>query len=75
MLPKIIVVVLLLAVLGVLMTSMVYLVRDPSDKKRTLTMLKIRVALSVSLILFILLAYFMGWIHPHGLEQMQQPPR
>lgn len=65
MLPKIIVIVLLLCVLGALAYSFVFLVRDPSNKKRTLTALKIRVALSVTLVLFLLLAYFMGWIQPH----------
>lgn len=65
MLPKIIVVVLLISVVGVLMFSLSFLVRDPSEKRRTLTALKIRVSLSVTLILFLLLAYFMGWIHPH----------
>lgn len=65
MAAKIVVIILLLAVVGTLMTSMVFLVRDSSDKRRTLTGLKIRVALSVTLILFVLLAYFMGWMQPH----------
>ncbi|TJY58958.1 DUF2909 domain-containing protein [Sinimarinibacterium sp. CAU 1509] len=67
MLAKIVIVVLLLAILGALMTSMLFLVRDGSERKRTLTGLKIRVALSVTLILFLMLAYHQGWIHPHGI--------
>ncbi len=69
---KFIVIGLLLAILITLMTSMVFLVRDPSHRKRTLTGLKIRVALSVTLILFVLLSWQQGWIRPHGI--VPQPP-
>lgn len=65
MLVKGIVVVLLLAIVGTLMTSMVFLIKDPSSKRRTLTGLKVRVALSVTLILFLLVSYQMGWLRPH----------
>lgn len=65
MLVKIIIVVLLLAIVGTLMTSMVFLVKDKSESKRTLTGLKIRVALSITLVLFVLLSYYMGWLRPH----------
>ena len=65
MLPKIIIVVLLISIVATLMVSMSFLVRDASDKKRTLTALKIRVALSLTLIAFVILSYLMGWIHPH----------
>lgn len=67
MIAKTVIIALLLAVLVALMTSMVFLVRDPSNRKRTLTGLKVRVALSVTLILFVLLAWHQGWIRPHGL--------
>ena len=73
MLPKIILVVMLLSIVGVLMWSMVFLVKDESHKKRTLLLLKIRVGLSITLVLFVLLSYYMGWIHPHGL--LQAPPK
>lgn len=67
MFAKIIIVVLLVAILVALFTSMVFLVRDPSTRKRTLMGLKIRVALSITLIVFVLLSYYMGWIQPHGI--------
>ena len=70
---KVVVIVLLLAIVGTLMTSLVFLVRDPSSRRRTLTGLKIRVALSVSLILFVLLAYHQGWIRPHGIVPVPPP--
>lgn len=67
MLTKLIVIAFLIAIVTTLFTSMVFLVRDPSNKNRTLTALKIRVALSVSLVAFVVLAYYMGWMVPHGL--------
>lgn len=65
MLAKGIVIALLLAIVATLMTSMVFLVKDPSSKRRTLTGLKVRVALSITLIVFLLVSYQMGWIRPH----------
>lgn len=64
---KAIIVVLLIAVVAALLTSMIFLVRDPSTRRRTLIGLKIRVALSVTLLVFLLFSYFMGWIQPHGI--------
>ncbi|NGY05076.1 DUF2909 domain-containing protein [Solimonas terrae] len=67
MLVKTIIVVLLIAIVLTLLVSVVFLIRDPSSRQRALLGLKIRVALSITLLLFILFSYFMGWIHPHGL--------
>lgn len=67
MLAKIVIIILLIAIVATLLTSMIFLVRDPSSRRRTLTSLKIRVTLSVTLLVFVLLSYFMGWIHPHGV--------
>lgn len=67
MLAKFVIIGLLLAIVGSLMTSMVFLVRDRSDRRRTLTGLKIRVALSITLLAFVLLSWQQGWIQPHGL--------
>ncbi len=67
MLPKIVIVLLLLAIVATLMTSLTFLVRDNSDRKRTLTLLKLRVGLSITLVGFVVLSYYMGWIHPHGI--------
>lgn len=67
MFAKVIIVVLLVAILVALFTSMVFLVKDPSSRKRTLIGLKIRIALSITLLVFVLLSYYMGWIQPHGI--------
>ena len=66
MLTKIVVIVMLLTIVVTLFSSVFFLVKDDSGKKRTLMMLKIRVGLSLTLIAFVIVAYYMGWIHPHG---------
>lgn len=67
MLPTLIIVLFLLAIVIALFSGMYFLVRDPSTSRRTLHSLRWRVALQVLLIAFLLTAYFMGWIHPHGI--------
>ena len=74
MLVKIVIIVLLLAVVATLFVSATFLVKDGSDKRRVLISLKIRVALSATLILFVLLSYFMGWIQPHGAYRTPRTP-
>jgi hypothetical protein len=61
---KIIVFVLLAAVVVSLFSGLVFLVKDKDSpgSTRMLTSLKIRVALSLALILFLVLAYSLGWI-------------
>jgi hypothetical protein len=69
MLSKIVVIALLVAIVAAVLLAGVFLVRDPATSRRTLRALTWRVSLQVALILFLVLAYFMGWIHPHGLMQ------
>jgi len=66
MLVKVIIVILLLAIVAALVTSGSFLVKDPSNRRRTVMALTVRVALSVLLIAFLVLSYRMGWIEPHG---------
>ena len=44
-----------------------YMLTDRGQSKRTVNALTRRIALSVALILFIILAIWMGWITPHGV--------
>ena len=67
---KIIIITLLIAVLVSLMTSMTFLIRDDSSQRRTLTALKIRVALSITLLAFLMLSWHQGWIEPHSIMPM-----
>ncbi|MDI3260778.1 MAG: twin transmembrane helix small protein [Sinobacteraceae bacterium] len=69
MLAKIVIVLFLLAILGALFSGLYFLLNDPSSSRRTVRALTLRVALSIAFALFLVLAYFMGWVHPHGIGQ------
>ena len=59
---KIIVSVLLIAIVTSLVIGLFYLARDDQNSQRVLTALKIRVALSAGLVIFLVLSYYMGWM-------------
>jgi len=61
---KIVVFLLLAAIVASLGSGLYYLTRDGQGSPRVLKALKIRVALSATLILFLVLAYTLGWIVP-----------
>jgi len=61
---KLVVLILLLAIVASLGSGLYYLAKDDQGSPRVLKALKIRVALSATLITFLLLAYFLGWIEP-----------
>ena len=57
----------LILILWNLGTGLYYLMVDKGTTKRTVNSLTKRIALSVGLILFVILAIYMGWITPHGV--------
>ncbi|MGQ3057528.1 MAG: DUF2909 domain-containing protein [Nevskia sp.] len=57
MLPKLIVTVLLVGIVISLFSALFFMLKDTSKSKRTVR----------ALIVFLLLATMMGWIHPHGI--------
>jgi len=59
---KFIVITLFLAIVLSLGSGLWFLAKDDQGSTRVLTALKIRVALSAILILFLILAYFQGWL-------------
>lgn len=59
---KLVVIVLLFAIVASLGSGLFYLAKDDRNSPRVLKALKIRVALSAVLILFLLLSYYMGWM-------------
>ena len=67
MLAKVILVVLLMAIVASLFSGLFFLMKDDSSKRRTLTALKIRVGLSITLLIFLALAFANGWLKPHGV--------
>ena len=63
---KFIVLILLAAVVVSLFSGLFFLVkdRDAPESTRMLTSLKVRVGLSITLIIFLVAAYSLGWISP-----------
>lgn len=59
---KYVVFLLLAAILISLGSGLYYLSRDDADSSKVLRALKLRVALSAVLILFLIASYFLGWI-------------
>ena len=60
-----------LAFMGILVSlgsALFYLMQDPSGSGRTVKALTVRIALSVALFLFVLLAHSLGWIESTGLR-------
>ena len=57
----------LILILWNLGAGLYYMLVDKSTTKRTVNSLTKRIALSVALILFVVLAIYMGWIEPHGV--------
>ena len=67
MLAKIIVIVVMLIILGALVSSMVFLVRDKGKTERSVKALTWRIALSLGLFVFLFLAFKFHWIAPHDI--------
>ncbi|MGC1818572.1 MAG: twin transmembrane helix small protein [Casimicrobiaceae bacterium] len=62
-----VVILVLIAIVTALFTALVFLYRDRGQGNRVVTALAIRVLLSMGLIAFLVLSYWMGWISPGGL--------
>jgi hypothetical protein len=65
---KIIVTLGLLAIVTALFAALVFLYRDKGHGTRMVTALAIRVGLSITLVAFLLVSYYMGWIGPQGVR-------
>ncbi len=61
---KIIVLLLLAAIVASLFSGLFFLAKKGSDPEKLLTALKIRVSLSIVLIVFLVGAFSLGWIVP-----------
>ncbi len=59
---KAIVIILLAAIVISLGSGLFFLTRDKQGSTRMLNALKVRVALSITLIVFLLSAFYFGWI-------------
>lgn len=61
---KLVILAIFIAIVASLGSGLYYLTKDNQGSPRVLTALKIRVGLSALLVLFLLSAYFFGWIDP-----------
>ena len=65
---KIIVIAGLVAVVAALLSALYFLYRDRSRGERMVKALALRVALSATLVIFLVVSYKMGWIAPTGIR-------
>lgn len=56
----------LVAIVLSLGSALVHLMRDKGESKKMARALTIRVGLSVLLFVFLMVAWLLGWIQPHG---------
>jgi hypothetical protein len=68
-LARLLIVAVLIAIIGSLGSALYQLSSGTGDSKKMLRALTWRVGLSVALFLLLLLAWRMGFIHPHGLRR------
>lgn len=67
MIAKIIIITLLLVIISILFSGLIFLIRDKGKTNRPVQALSWRIGLSLSLFLFLLLAFKLHWIAPHDL--------
>jgi branched-subunit amino acid transport protein AzlD len=68
---KIFVAIAFVMIIASLGSALFFLMRDKGKSNRTVQALAMRVGLSVTLFLIVLLAYKLGWIEPTGLRIAQ----
>lgn len=64
---KILIVLVLLMILASLASGMVYMLRDRGNSNRAVKALTVRIGLSVTLFILLMIAFATGVIQPHGL--------
>ncbi len=67
MLPKLFVLLMLVAILGSLASGLIFLIKDNGQSTRTAKALTWRIGLSVFLFLVLMLGIYTGIIQPHGI--------
>jgi hypothetical protein len=67
MLIKILIVIVMLIILGALVSGLIFLIKDEGKTNRTIKALTWRILLSVSLFIFLLVAFYFHWLSPHGV--------
>lgn len=68
MIPKIVVIVMLIAIFASLFSALVFLFREKKGSSRAAKALTWRIGLSISLFVLLMAGYYFGVISPHGLS-------
>jgi hypothetical protein len=68
MFAKVLTIIVMVVILITLGSGLIFLVKDKGKTNRTVKALTWRIALSITLFLFLFFAFSMGWISPHGIE-------
>ena len=55
-------------IIGSLASALVFIMKDKGKSDRTVQMLAVRVGLSITLFVCILIAWKLGWIQPTGIR-------
>ncbi len=67
MITKFIIIFAMIIIAGSLASGLVFLIRDSGNTKRTVKALTLRIGISLSLFIFLLIAFKLGLIKPHGI--------
>jgi len=70
-LGRLIIIIVLVAIIGTMVSALFQLKRGSDDSGRMVRSLTWRVGLSVFLFLLLMLAWKMGYIHPHAVQPGQ----
>lgn len=70
---KLLIFVVLIAIFVSLTGGLFFLAQDQGKSRRTMYSLTVRVALSVSLFVLLLIGYMTGLLQPHGMLPDQEP--
>ena len=65
---KIFVAIAFILIIGSLASALFFLMRDKGRSNRTVQALAMRVGLSITLFLIVLISYKLGWISPTGIR-------
>ena len=68
MLVKALVVLMLLIILFSLGSGLIFLIKDKGQSDRTVKALTVRIALSLTLFILLMIAFATGLIQPHGIN-------
>lgn len=67
MFTKLFIIFIMIIIIGSMARSLLSLMKDSGDSKRTVRALSVRITLSLALFIFLFIGFKLGLIHPHGI--------